>query len=257
AGRHVDHVADPIPAASLRTLRTGLLAILLSRTLPATHGVIDLDPSDTESSDGAPPKCCGETSGASYGVWVSEVMLQQTQVAVVIPYWTRWMRRFPTLNDLAAAPLEEVNALWAGLGFYGRARRLHEGAKYVLAQHGGQLPSDVTALRKIPGVGPYTAGAIASIAFQQPAALVDGNVARVFARLRAMPAALGVAKSQRLMKRCWSLAEQLVDRTEPGVFNQALMELGATICTPSSPSCERCPLRFACRAFAARAAGPV
>jgi A/G-specific adenine glycosylase len=182
---------------------------------------------------------------SAYGVWVSEVMLQQTQVEVVIPFWTRWMKRFPTIEILASASTQEVNLLWAGLGFYARAKRLHEGAQYVLARHGGVLPSSVETLQRIPGIGPYTAGAISSIAFGQPAALVDGNVARVFSRLCAMNFP---AKSTLLFKLSWKLAHQLVDPSDPGTFNQSLMELGATVCTPTSPLCDVCPIRFACKA---------
>jgi len=148
-----------------------------------------------------------------------------------------------------------VNAAWAGLGFYGRARRLHEGAQYVMQKYGGVLPHSCEELRNVPGVGPYTAGAIASIAFNQRAAVVDGNVVRVFSRLAALE---GHAKSAALHKRCWMLAEQVVDPDQPGAFNQALMELGATVCTPSAPSCARCPLRWSCKAYKlADSSGPV
>lgn len=192
----------------------------------------------TSPVEGAFPK-------TAYGVWVSEVMSQQTQVERVVEYWVRWMLRFPTVAELASADADAVRVSWAGLGYYGRARRLHEGAKYLVEHHGGDLPRDLDALQSIPGVGPYTAGAILSIAFGRRAAVVDGNVVRVFSRLKALP---GSASS--LSRQCWSLAHALVDPDEPGSFNQALMELGATVCTPLAPACDRCPVRSSCRAFA-------
>eukprot|EP00927_Polykrikos_kofoidii_P040667 TRINITY_DN34717_c0_g1_i1.p1 TRINITY_DN34717_c0_g1~~TRINITY_DN34717_c0_g1_i1.p1 ORF type:complete len:527 (-),score=94.40 TRINITY_DN34717_c0_g1_i1:45-1625(-) len=180
-----------------------------------------------------------------YGTWVSEVMLQQTQVERVVDYWTKWMRLFPTINALAQANADDVNAAWAGLGFYGRARRLHEGAKYVVAEFNSEVPSEVQRLRRVPGVGPYTAGAIASIAFGRRAPIVDGNVVRVLSRLLALP---GDASSTSLVQRCWALAEELVDSADPGGFNQAIMELGATVCTPQAPACDRCAIRRYCLA---------
>jgi len=143
--------------------------------------------------------------------------------------------------------LDSVNAVWAGLGYYSRARRLHEGAKHVLQKHEGNLPRNLEELKSIPGIGPYTAGAIASIAFGLPAPVVDGNVVRVFARLRALH---GEAQSPVLIKQCWELAEALIDPDHPREFNQALMELGATICTPQAPACDRCPVKEHCRAAA-------
>lgn len=211
--------------------------------------VIDLDESTDESAEAA-----GGFPRSAYGVWVSEVMLQQTQVEVVIGYWTRWMDRFPSIDALAAAKAEEVNAAWAGLGFYGRARRLHEGARYVMEHHGGELPQNIEDLLRIPGVGPYTAGAIASIAFNKRAAVVDGNVVRVFSRLAALT---GHGKSPALHRQCWKLAEALLDPERPSAFNQALMELGATVCTPLAPACSRCPVRTACKAQKLAAAGTV
>ncbi|CAJ1337061.1 unnamed protein product [Effrenium voratum] len=229
----------------------------IQRTLPGVFGklnsacrpaVIDLDEEDTQKEE----QCFHRSA---YGVWISEVMLQQTQVEVVIDYWTTWMRSFPSVPALAAASADEVNAVWAGLGFYGRARRLHEGAKYLFEKHDGELPQTLEALRGIPGVGPYTAGAIASIALGLRAPVVDGNVERVFSRLQG---GLGApAKSAKLQKVCWELAEELVDPEDPGAFNQALMELGALICTPSSPSCQQCPVRPMCRAHQRMVAGEV
>ena len=184
-----------------------------------------------------------------YGVWVSEVMLQQTRVAAVVVHWRRWMARFPTIAALAAAPLDEVNAAWAGLGFYRRAANLHRGAQHVTARCGGQLPAGALALQAIPGIGPYTAGAIASIAQGAPEAVVDGNVVRVLARLRALAAG---AKAPALHKAAWRLARALVPQQRAGDFNEALMELGATVCVPKgAPACGACPVRRACLGFAA------
>ncbi|GAV68411.1 HhH-GPD domain-containing protein [Cephalotus follicularis] len=187
-----------------------------------------------------------ESETRAYQVWVSEVMLQQTRVQTVIDYYNRWMRRWPTLHHLAQASLEEVNEMWAGLGYYRRARFLLEGAKMVVAW-GGEFPNTVSALRKVRGIGDYTAGAIASIAFGEAVPVVDGNVIRVLARLKAIAAN---PKDSITIKNFWKLATQLVDPCRPGDFNQSLMELGATLCTPSSPSCSSCPVSGQCRALA-------
>ncbi|XP_039110723.1 adenine DNA glycosylase isoform X3 [Hyaena hyaena] len=182
----------------------------------------------------------------AYAVWVSEVMLQQTQVATVIDYYTRWMQKWPTLQDLASASLEEVNQLWAGLGYYSRGRRLQEGAQKVVKELGGHVPHTAETLQKLlPGVGRYTAGAIASIAFGQATGVVDGNVVRVLCRVRAIGADPG---STFVSQQLWSLAQQLVDPARPGDFNQAAMELGATVCTPQHPRCSQCPVQSMCRA---------
>jgi len=167
----------------------------------------------------------------------------------VIVYWRKWMHIFPTIQALAAASVEDVNAVWAGLGYYRRAQLLRSGAQMVMTEFGGVVPSSVTDLLRIPGVGPYTAGAIASIAFDQSAPLVDGNVMRVFSRLRAMQSEIG-GTGGGLEKQCWALARVLVTETErePGVLNQALMELGATVCKPTSPSCDLCPVSHTCQA---------
>jgi A/G-specific adenine glycosylase len=183
-----------------------------------------------------------------YAIWVSEIMLQQTRVAAVIPYYQRWMKRFPTVRALAEAPLDDVLAAWSGLGYYSRARNLHRGAQHVIAHSGGALPQSIKELRAIPGIGAYTAGAIASIAFDMPEPLVDGNVARVLARLHALE---GDIKSSATTRTLWRLAAELVPERAPGDFNQGLMELGATVCTPARPSCLVCPLRDSCRAHAA------
>ncbi|XP_039205531.1 adenine DNA glycosylase isoform X3 [Crotalus tigris] len=181
----------------------------------------------------------------AYAVWVSEIMLQQTQVASVINYYNRWMQKWPTLQDLAGASLEEVNELWAGLGYYSRGKRLQEGAHKVMSQLSGHMPRTAEELQKqLPGVGKYTAGAIASIAFGQVTGVVDGNVTRVLCRTRAIgadPANSAVADT------LWVLANTLVDQTHPGDFNQAMMELGATVCTPKTPLCTECPVKQHCR----------
>lgn len=186
-------------------------------------------------------------TGDPYAIWVSEIMLQQTRVQTVIPYFERWLERFPTVSALAEAPLDQVLAAWSGLGYYSRARNLHRGAREVVARYDGALPGRAAELRNLPGVGRYTAGAIASIAFGEPAPLVDGNVARVLARVYAVD---DDVKSTAGQKALWALAERLVPETAPGDFNQGLMELGATVCTPTSPQCLVCPLAALCRARA-------
>ncbi|XP_010251435.1 PREDICTED: adenine DNA glycosylase [Nelumbo nucifera] len=186
----------------------------------------------------------GVSDTRAYAVWVSEVMLQQTRVASVIDYYNRWMEKWPTVYHLAQASQEEVNEMWAGLGYYRRARYLLEGAKLIVER--GEFPKTVSALREIPGIGDYTAGAIASIAFKETVPVVDGNVVRVIARLKAISAN---PKEGKTIKSFWKLAGQLVDPLRPGDFNQALMELGATICNPSSPSCSTCPISEQCHAL--------
>jgi A/G-specific adenine glycosylase len=181
-----------------------------------------------------------------YAIWLSEVMLQQTQVATVIPYWERFLARFPTLEALAAAPLDDVLAAWRGLGYYSRARNLHRAAQEVVARFGGRLPSSVEALLTLPGFGRYTAGAVASIAFGEEAPLVDGNVARVLSRLFEVEGPPGDRARE---ARLWALASVLVKGERPGDLNQALMEHGATVCRPESPLCLLCPVRGACLAF--------
>ena len=181
-----------------------------------------------------------------YRVMVSEFMLQQTRVKTVVPYYQRWMRRFPDWHALAAAPLDDVILEWKGLGYYSRARNLHRSARLVRDRHGGHLPADPAALRTLPGVGDYTAGAIASIAFGHVVPAVDGNVKRVLARLLDVAA---LAPS-----RLREEAARLVDPERPGDFNEAMMELGATVCMPRAPRCGECPVARWCRA---RAAGTV
>lgn len=180
-----------------------------------------------------------------YAVWVSEVMLQQTQVQRVIPFFERFLARFPTVEVLARAELGDVLAAWSGLGYYARARRLHQAARAVVEEHRGRLPDTVEALEALPGFGRYTAGAVASIAFGRAAPAVDGNVARVFARLFAIEGQPGDRAREALL---WELAALLVSGPRPGDWNQALMELGATVCLPATPSCGRCPVAELCRA---------
>lgn len=183
-----------------------------------------------------------------YRVWVAEVMLQQTQVEKVRDYYTRFMARFPTVTALAEAPLEDVLKQWEGLGYYSRARALHRAAQVIMAEHDGELPADVEALRSLPGIGAYTAGAIASIAFGIPAPAVDGNVRRVMARVLAWakPDAAGLE----MAVRAWLPADAPGPPGLPGAFTEALMELGATLCRPKSPQCLLCPWRDFCQARA-------
>ena len=182
-----------------------------------------------------------------YAIWVSEMMLQQTQVATVIDYYERWMRRFPTLEALASADEQAVLATWQGLGYYSRARSLLRAARIVHTEHRGRLPRTVDELRALPGIGPYTAGAIASIAYDVRAAVVDGNVIRVLSRLHALR---GDPTRAPLKAELWRRAAESVPAARPGDFNQALMELGATLCTPRKPRCGDCPLAVQCRARA-------
>jgi len=177
-----------------------------------------------------------------YRIWLSETMLQQTRVETVIPYYERFLERFPTVDALAASDEEDVLRLWAGLGYYARARNLRRAAQVVVRDHGGDLPRDAAALAELPGVGRYTVGALRSIAFKEAAPIVDGNVRRVLSRLFAV---------ERLADTdAWRLAEELVPEREPDLFNQAMMELGATVCTPRKPTCDACPVAEVCEARA-------
>jgi A/G-specific adenine glycosylase len=178
-----------------------------------------------------------------YEVWLSEIMLQQTTVAAVIPYYQRFLTLWPRVEDLAAASLDDVLTAWAGLGYYARARNLHRAAAVVAEEHGGRFPDTEAALLKLPGIGPYTAAAIAAIAFDRPATVVDGNVERVVARLFAVETPLPAAKAE-LKAR----AEPLTPKRRPGDFAQAMMDLGATVCLPRNPKCGRCPLTRHCAA---------
>lgn len=178
-----------------------------------------------------------------YAIWVSEIMLQQTRVGTAIPYYERWIASFPTVEALADAPLDRVLERWAGLGYYSRARNLHKAAQVVRETWGSQVPSTVDDLRSLPGVGEYTAGAVASIAHGIPAPAVDGNVRRVLSRLFDIE-----APTASVLR---ALATDLVDPERPGDWNQALMEFGATVCTPRAPQCEVCPVSDQCMALAA------
>lgn len=182
-----------------------------------------------------------------YKIWISEIMLQQTQVDTVIPYYRRWLKHFPTLKKLAHAGLPEVLKLWAGLGYYRRARMLHQGARSIMREMGGQIPKTASGLEKLPGIGRYTAGAVASIAFGEKTPVLDGNVIRVLTRVRAMK---GPVDSGKTKEKLWAFARSLVPEKNPGDFNQALMELGATVCKTRGPACRLCPLKNQCRARA-------
>jgi A/G-specific adenine glycosylase len=180
----------------------------------------------------------------SYRVWVSEVMLQQTRVETVIPYYRRFLSRFPTLRSLAEAELDDVLKAWEGLGYYARARNLHRAARRVMEHHGGQLPADRQTLLALSGIGPYTVGAILSLAFGQDAAVLDGNVRRVLSRLFAVD---GDPRSAATRRKLWNLVEALLPPGQAGPFNEALMDLGATVCTPHDPRCADCPLSEGCQ----------
>jgi A/G-specific adenine glycosylase len=189
-----------------------------------------------------------QNTGDAYRIWLSEIMLQQTQVATVIPYYQRFLQRFPDLAELAAAPSADVMAHWAGLGYYTRARNLHRCAQVVVGQHGGQFPADPLLLAQLPGIGRSTAAAIAAFAYGARAAIMDGNVKRVFARVFGVTEFPGLKAVE---ERLWQQAEALLPRDD-GIqsYTQGLMDLGATICTRSKPACVRCPLQARCVALA-------
>ncbi len=182
-----------------------------------------------------------------YRIWLSEIMLQQTTVAAVIPYYQRFLEKFPTVATLAAASLDEVIAQWAGLGYYSRARNLHRAAQRVMSEHGGTFPADLAALTTLPGIGRSTAGAILSIAFDHSAPILDGNVRRVLVRLFAWSED---PRSARAEKQLWHWAEALTPADRPHDYAQAIMDLGATVCTPTKPDCGNCPLAALCQARA-------
>ena len=182
-----------------------------------------------------------------YRIWISEIMLQQTRAETVVSYYERFLARYPTVQDLASAPEEELLKAWEGLGYYSRARSLQKAAKEIVARYGGQLPADLEKLRALPGIGDYTAGAIASIAFGIPAAAVDGNVERVLCRWDAITDEVGTPAVRRQIA---ARAQALVPRDRPGAFANAMMEMGATMCTPKNPKCLLCPVREGCMGFA-------
>lgn len=185
-------------------------------------------------------------SSDPYAIWVSETMLQQTRVQTVERYYQRFLDRFPTTTALAGAAEDDVMSAWSGLGYYRRARLLHAAAREIVEHYGGQVPRDAKARRALPGVGAYTAGAVGSIAYGLPEPIVDGNVARVLCRLFDIDTPLRATTTQR---RLWSLAQDLVQGPRPGVLNQAMMELGATVCLPKLPRCDSCPVQSQCIAF--------
>lgn len=195
--------------------------------------------------DGARRDLPWRRSRDPYRIWLAEVMLQQTRVETVAPYYERFIERFPTVAALAAASVDEVLEAWVGLGYYGRARRLHAAARQVMAEHEGRVPREVAAMRALPGVGRYTAGAVLSIAYGLPVPVVDGNVERILCRLFGLE---GNPKAGPTRQRLWALAEALIPGARAGDFNQAMMDLGATVCTPKAPACEACPASGLCAA---------
>lgn len=180
-----------------------------------------------------------------YAIWISEVMLQQTRVETVIPYYQRWLAAFPTLQALAEAEEDQVLNIWEGLGYYRRALNLLKAARIIVEKYQGSLPEELEALMDLPGVGRYTAGAILSIAFNKPAPILDGNLKRVFSRLFNIITPLESSATEKVL---WKMAEELLPNSKPGEFNQASMELGALVCTPKKPQCAQCPLAQECQA---------
>ena len=183
----------------------------------------------------------------AYRIWISEIMLQQTRAETVVSYYARFLEKYPTVHTLARAPQEELLKQWEGLGYYSRARSLQKAADLIVNDFGGQLPADVSKLRSLPGIGDYTAGAIASIAFGIPAAAVDGNVERVICRYYAIEDTVGTPAVRR---RITEMTQALVPHDRPGAFANAMMEMGATMCTPRNPACLLCPVRETCQGFA-------
>ena len=218
----MDSVGDRLPSFDILALRSGLLEwySIQGRDLPWRRS---RDP---------------------YAIWVSEIMLQQTQVKTVIPYYDRWLAQFPTLQTLASADQQQVLKLWQGLGYYARARNLHRAAQDIVSQHHGVFPTDLPTAVSLPGIGRTTAGGILSAAFNQPTPILDGNVKRVLARL----VALSVPTSKAIAQ-LWQLSIALLDPAHPRDFNQAWMDLGATVCLPRSPLCDRCPWQPHCCAY--------
>lgn len=195
--------------------------------------------------DGARREMPWRDTNDPYRIWLSEVMLQQTRVDQAAPYYHRFLERFPSVEDLAGAPLDDVLLCWEGLGYYSRARNLHKAAQQVVREFDGQVPDREDSIRSLPGVGPYTAAAVLSIAYDKPHAVLDGNVARVLTRVFRVDAEAGRSPTRR---RLQATARRLMDEARPGVFNQAVMELGSTVCKPRSPLCSDCPVRAVCQA---------
>ncbi len=223
--------ARPAATPAMAPERAAAIAAAIERWFPAAARVLPW-----------------RTARSGWAALVSEAMLQQTQVARVVPAFEAFMRRFPTPATLAAAPEQEVLAAWQGLGYYRRARMLQQAAATIVAEHGGEVPRDAQALRTLPGVGRYTAGAVASIAFGRRVPIVDGNVRRVTARLEGDARAIEDPAAER---ETWTRAEALVTAAaDPAILNEGLMELGATVCTPAAPRCGTCPLAAHCRAAA-------
>jgi A/G-specific adenine glycosylase len=189
-----------------------------------------------------------------YRVWVSEIMLQQTQVAAVVPYFERFVARFPEVESLAVAPLDEVLHLWAGLGYYARARNLHRAARQIRDLHGGEFPRDFDAVAALPGIGRSTAGAILALACDERRAILDGNARRVLARYFAVA---GPASDAAVLRQLWQLAEECTPSTQVAAYTQAIMDLGATVCVRSRPACPQCPLADGCGARAAGRQGEI
>ena len=187
----------------------------------------------------------GHAARSAYAVWVSEIMLQQTRVEAVIPYFEKWMRLFSTVQALANAPEHDVLNAWEGLGYYSRARNLHKAAKIVVDEYGGKIPRDLDELRKLPGIGRYTMGAIASIAFGMDVPALDGNIKRVYARIFDVEQPVDSLLGEKIL---WALAEENLPKGHAGDYNQALMDLGATICVPKNPRCLICPVMRLCKA---------
>ena len=184
-------------------------------------------------------------ANSGYAIWIAEIMLQQTQIATVIPYYLRWMARFPDVATVAEAPLDDVLLAWQGLGYYSRARNIHAAAQQIMRQYGGRLPDTAAELARLPGIGPYTSGAIASIAFGRREPVLDGNVIRVLSRLLDLELDVTLTTTRRLL---WQVADELVPEDRAGDYNQALMELGQLICLGPAPMCSKCPAAGLCLA---------
>ena len=254
-----------IQAANIQAASTQPTSTQPASTQPASAGAQAAGSADADSN-GPDPALCRSLQAALLGwyarrrrnlpwrstrdpycIWVSEIMLQQTRVQSVVAYYERWIQRFPSVERLASANGEDVLRAWEGLGYYSRARNLQRAAQQLVAEHGGRLPRSIAELRALPGIGPYSAGAIASIAYDADEPVVDGNVIRVLTRLFGLP---GNPRRGPLAGQLWQLARQLLPPGKAADFNQALMELGATVCTPRGARCAECPVAGRCRALA-------